>query len=109
MGDFKVLFERHTSFTLETFPEATPQSSLNKLRAELKEVEALIAPNEAWMHSNEAKAEEYVDCLMCLFDSAARAGISGKEIENAFQLKYLKNKTRKWVKNSDNTYSHVKD
>lgn len=89
------------AWAIETFPEATDVSSLRKLEGEIKEVEAdLIA--------GENPVEEYADCLMCLFDSAGRAGISVEQITQAFAVKLEKNKSRTWVKNPDNSYSHVK-
>lgn len=68
---------------------------------------------ELWhniLHTAELEdcAEEYVDCVMCLFDSARRLGITGEMFEEAFRAKLAKNKSRTWVKNPDNTYSHVK-
>lgn len=45
---------------------------------------------------------------MCLFDSAGRAGVSVEDIFEAFALKLEINKTRTWIKNPDNTYSHKK-
>lgn len=92
-------------WSLKTFPDATPHSSLIKLTDEIMEVEqCLIHPD----HSKEDATEEYADCLMCLFDSAGRAGIKPEQIFEAFENKLAKNKTRVWKNNGDNTYSHVK-
>lgn len=84
-----------------TFPEATAISSLRKLEEEIKEIEADI-------NSGIQNPEEYADAMMCLLDSAARHGISVIEVLEAFKQKHKKNKKRKWVKNADNSYSHVK-
>lgn len=54
------------------------------------------------------RPEEYADALMCLFDSAGRQGILPENIFRAFAKKLKVNKARKWIKNPDNTYSHVK-
>lgn len=88
-------------WSLETFTEATPVSSLRKCEAEIQEIEFNI-------FKGIKDAEEYADALMCLMDSAGREGITVEEIFEAYRLKFEKNKLRKWVKNSDNGYSHVK-
>lgn len=85
----------------EIFPEATPISSLRKLETEIKEIESDI---EAGIR----RPEEYADALMCLFDSAGRQGIFPSEIFVEYAKKLEVNKNRKWVKNPDNSYSHVK-
>jgi len=95
------LEQNRFEWSLTTFPEATPISSLRKLESEIKEIEADII-------ANKKVPEEYADALMCLFDSAGRHGIGPEEIFEAFALKLIKNKNRTWVKNPDNSYSHVK-
>lgn len=100
-----VMEQERFVWALKTFPKATAQSSLNKLEEEIKEVRKeleLLGVNNGDLH------EEYADCLMCLFDSAGRAGITPQEIFYAFKLKLEKNKNRDWKVNVDNTYSHVK-
>jgi hypothetical protein len=89
------------AWSLDIFKDATPVSSLRKLEGEIKEVEADLV-------TGIDPTEEYADCLMCLFDSAGRAGISVEAITQAFARKLEKNKARTWVKNPDNSYSHVK-
>lgn len=94
-----------TQFTLWSttigFPEATKMSSLIKCREEVHEI------SWAFNKPKNELTEEYVDALMCLFDSSARAGISTKEIVDSFLTKLKINITRVWKKNADNTYSHV--
>lgn len=85
----------------KTFPEATPLSSLCKLREEIKEIEQDLSQGNLY-------PEEYADAMMCLLDSAKRAGITVEEILLAYELKTEKNKKRKWSKNPDNSYSHIK-
>lgn len=102
MKTFEQLFTAHTNFTLSTFTEADAVSSLVKLHGEIREV------TEAMDNNNEGIAEEYVDCIMCLMDSAARLGITGAELSAAFEAKLAKNIGRTWMRNADNTYSHVK-
>jgi len=100
---FEQLMNKHTDFTLSTFTEANPLSSLNKLREEMDEVAHEINHGSY----GESLMEEYVDCIMCLLDSAARLGIGANMIRSAFEKKIEKNLSRTWVKNEDNTYSHV--
>jgi hypothetical protein len=95
------LEKERMEWSLKTFPEATAISSLRKLESEIKEIEADI-------QSGKKVPEEYADALMCLLDSAGRNGISLENIIEAFAIKLIKNKARKWVKNPDNSYSHVK-
>jgi len=89
-------------WSLKTFPEATKESSLFKLREEIKEILKDLKKG----HANPI---EYADALMCLLDSAGRAGLSIKDILQAFQHKLEINKKRTWKKNPDNSYSHVKE
>ncbi|WP_158600327.1 dATP/dGTP pyrophosphohydrolase domain-containing protein [Fibrisoma montanum] len=110
MQSLTELESERLEWSLQTFTEATAVSSLRKLEGEIKEVEELLTvPTDAdpfdWIA---ALSEEYADCLMCLFDSAGRAGISVELITAAFAAKMTKNKARKWAKNPDNSYSHVK-
>jgi len=89
-------------WSLETFPEATALSSLNKLRSEAQEIENDIIDGVR-------RPEEYADALMCLFDSAGRQGIGAGEIIDWFEKKLKTNKSRTWTKNEDNSYSHIKN
>ena len=103
MESFEQLMLNHIGFTLETFPDATVLSSLAKARGEIAEVCHAILEG-----GREQIAEEYADVIMCLLDSAVRIGINPVDIKRAFAAKVTKNKSRSWVKNPDNTYSHVK-
>lgn len=95
------LMDDFVDFALKTFKKAHPLSSLKKLEEEMLEVAHEI------QHGHENLAEEYADCMMCLLDSAARIGIKPKDLMVAFAAKLEVNKNRKWVKNPNNTYSHV--
>lgn len=95
------LMNEFVDFSLKTFKKATPLSSLKKLEEEMIEVAHEI------QHGHENLADEYTDCMMCILDSAARIGIQPKDLMSAFATKLEANKNRKWVKNADNTYSHV--
>lgn len=99
--DFQFLEHQRFEWALTTFPEATDFSSLQKLKEEISEIEENIKKGIK-------DPIEYADALMCLFDSAGRNGISVSEIAKAFSNKLEINKSRKWVKNADNTYSHEK-
>lgn len=103
MKTFEQLFEEHIKFTSDTFPDATPLSALYHLRKEIGEVIDELAD-----YNPDTRAIEYADCLGCLLDSAARAGVSPADLMAAFEKKLAINKARTWVKNADNTYSHVK-
>lgn len=100
--EFANIFNQFISFSIPTFKDATSISSLEKLTDEVDEVATEIIHG----HNPKDLKEEFVDCFMCLFDSQARAGISIKEFKQAFNEKLAKNKSRKWVKNANNTYSH---
>jgi NTP pyrophosphatase (non-canonical NTP hydrolase) len=93
------------SWSLKTFTEATPFSSLQKLKSEIEEVEKELELREPNIDN---LREEYADCLMCLFDSAGRLGIAPNHIFESFRDKLKNNQERVWTKNPDNTYSHIK-
>jgi hypothetical protein len=96
-------------WSLETFPEATTHSSLQKLKQEILEVKAELRSIKTITGPHPELAEEYADCLMCLFDSAGRSCITTEMLRDAFEKKLAINKARSWVNNGDNTYSHVKE
>jgi hypothetical protein len=90
---------------LKIFPKATTMSSLEKLKAELTELEKGLWEGNVPDHEI---AEEYVDCIMCLIDSSCRAGITHEEFCASFSRKLIKNKNRKWIHNTNNnTYQHA--
>lgn len=97
----EIMFE-FTSWSVPTFSNATSISSLTKLCHEIEEV------HDAIVNDLPNKVEEYADCIMCIFDSAARELVTVEQINLALEAKLAKNKSRKWVRNSDNTYSHIK-
>jgi chromosomal replication initiation ATPase DnaA len=100
------LEQERFEWALKTFPEATSLSSLKKLSDEVREIKIeleLVIP-----FNKKQTTTEYADALMCLFDSAGRAGITPENIFEAFAEKFEINKKRDWVKNENNTYSHIK-
>lgn len=100
--DLIKLENERLEWSIKTFPEATTFSSILKLQEEIEEIKLDLL-------SNKREPEEYADAMMCLFDSAGRQGISIEELIEAFGKKLEKNKSRSWVKNKDNTYSHIKN
>lgn len=101
---FEQSAQEFVKFSLTTFKEASASTSLRKLVGELAEVEFAIREED----SKDALAVEYADCVMCLFDSAARVEVSPDKLIAAFIKKVAINKARTWSKNPDGTYSHVK-
>lgn len=97
--DYKM--EVFLGFSLKTFEDATAFSSIVKLSEELNELLTEMS------RGHENLEEEYIDCLMCIIDSAARMGITVDQLNRAFTKKLDKNINRKWKKNDDNTYSHI--
>lgn len=103
---FDELIQQHIEFALPTFAVATSFSSISKLKWETYELLEALRCRETF--GDHALLLEYIDCMMCLVDSAARAGFTTNQIKAAFAFKLNKNKERKWQRNDDNTYSHVK-
>lgn len=95
------LENKRAEWALKEFPAATAKSSLIKARGEIDEIDENI-------DDGVLDPIEYVDAIMCLFDSAKRQGLTAAEIVEAYGHKNLINFGRTWVKNPDNTYSHVK-
>lgn len=99
--EFAELFQEFIDFSVPTFKDATALSSLEKLDGEIKEVAHEI------QHGHLNLTEEYVDCMMCILDSAARMNISVADLRQSFINKLAINKGRVWKKNDNNTYSHT--
>jgi len=109
MKDILDLEDERLEWSLKTFKNATPISSLYKLRSEINEVIELL---EAKERGEPVKTTdlimEYADCQMCLNDSIGRAGIKLQRVHEAFEVKLTINKARDWQMNPDKSYSHVK-
>jgi hypothetical protein len=104
---FENLFKQHQEFSINKFPDSTPESSLIGLKREADEaIQELEGINRDY--DGNALPLEYVDCFMYLLDSIGRAGISFDKIKEAFIQKLEINKNREWIKNKDNSYSHKK-
>lgn len=89
------------AWSKETFTEATALSSLEKAKGEI---------NEMIQDINNGKQEpkEPADVIMCVFDSSGRHGMDAINVMEAYIEKVDENKSRKWKRNPDNTYSHIK-
>lgn len=72
-NDLMKLEKERLAWSLKTMPEASALSSLIKFFEEIKEV------RENVIHQKKDPSE-YADCLMCLFDSAGRDGITAEMI-----------------------------
>jgi hypothetical protein len=111
MKSIIILEEQRFEWAQRTFPDGTALSSLEKLEDEIQEIRnEIILGTTNGPHSDFIAdlSTEYADALMCLFDSAGRMGIKPHVILEAFERKLEINKKRDWVKNDNNTYSHVK-
>ena len=101
------LKKKHQEFSIAKFPKSTAESSLIGLKKEADEaINELHGINRDY--NTEALPLEYVDCLMYLFDSIERSGLTMEQIKIAFIKKLEINEGRIWIKNFDGTYSHVK-
>lgn len=109
---FDDLIIDYVEWSSKTFPESTMYSSLIHARKEIYEIESALHEIEKRIFierkvtSFDDVRYEYVDALMCIIDSANRAGIRPLELMDAFQDKLEINKARTWIKNNDGTYSH---
>ncbi len=100
---FEEVFYDAAEFSMKAFPEATAISTLSKLTEEVQEVMIEIA-----FQGNDGNLlTEYADCFLCLVDSIRRSGFTCEELIMEMYRKTQKNKTRSWIKNPDNTYSHT--
>lgn len=100
------LFLKHQEFSIKTFISSTPMSSLEGLKIEADEaIDELGGIDRDY--DGEALPLEYVDCLMYLMDSIARAGIPLERIKEMFVKKLAINAGRKWKINKNGSYSHI--
>lgn len=102
--NIKELLTDYQKWNLETFLGENAMHPLLKLESEIQEVREALE-NE----TDEEVATEIADCIMCLLSCAGRRGIPAQNVLDAFAKKFQKNKTRKWKRNADGTYSHIKD
>jgi phosphoribosyl-ATP pyrophosphohydrolase len=102
--DFVRLANRHIGFAHQTFIDETPFTALKKLKEELKELDADLNGGD-----RDDMIKEYADCFFCLISSFGRADIQTVEILKAMQEKLEINIKRKWNRNPNGTYSHVKE
>ena len=102
---FEEIIERHLDFTSNVFPKGTAKCGLIHLRSEIEEVMAELETEDT---ADSKLVEEYADCLMCLIDSANRAGITPAVLFRMMEYKICINEDRKWKYNGDGSYSHIK-
>lgn len=102
--DFIRIANRHIGFANSTFLDETAFTALLKLKEELKELNADLNGGD-----RDDIIKEYADCFFCLISSFGRAGIQAVEIGEAMSEKLEINIKRKWSRNPDGTYSHVKE
>lgn len=101
---FEDLFDEFLNWSIPIFDKATPASSLKKCIKEIDEIKKAFTDEPI----NEADiAEEYADAILCLIDSAKRAGFDIETIRASISRKIKINKARNWKHNSDHTYSHI--
>jgi hypothetical protein len=92
----ELLFNSLSDFVFKTFPDASSNDHLKKLKIEADEA----------MQDNR-DSSEYADCLMAVYGAAAKAGFSFDELIRAGFEKLNINKTRKWKRLPDGTYQHI--
>lgn len=91
--EIEALFKRFLHFCEKTYPEAKAQDYLTKLN---EEAEELLA---------EPSMEELVDCILVL------VGLSRflpGDLKNALEAKIAKNESRRWERQANGTYRHIK-
>lgn len=111
---FESVYKHNAAFAKKTFIGCTPEMSLLHLREEIKEVEEALGNIEGYSQSEfnkvrEGLLEEYADCFLCLVSSSSNAGFNAEQITQAMNRKVVKNEGRKWKRNENGTYSHVKE
>jgi len=94
----KKLYKEVKYFTSKILCDSNVFNYLNKLKAEIKEVE-----------EDTKQIEEYADCLIALFGASNSAGITYDELKNIALNKMVINKNRTWEKQPDGTFQHIKN
>jgi hypothetical protein len=98
--DIIELEAQRQKWSKENFPKANAISCLAKMDEEMLDLEV-----ELFQYRKDV--DKYAGALMCLLDSAARAGFDAGEIFKAVEKKFEINKGLTWKLNADNTYSPV--
>ncbi len=89
------------AWSQSVFINATASEAIAKARSELDEIEENILRGVK-------DPTEYADAIMCVLDAGKRDGISTEDILNAFEQKNSINLNRKWKRNPDGSYAHIK-
>jgi hypothetical protein len=92
------LFNKMDAFCKDRFPDATATDHLRKLKNEVDE--AIAVPTDS---------EEWGDLQLCLFGAASKQGYSYSDLMRFAAEKFEKVLSRKWVKQSDGTYQHLRE
>ncbi len=98
--DMKDTFSRHVRFTNKVFPGHSIKGIKAKLRKEVTEL------NKA-NYKDKAK-KELIDVLLVTFSYANLLGMDYEEVIKLANRKIEINENRKWIKQSDGSYQHVK-
>lgn len=98
----KQQFEDHVNWVNETFPDHTEEGHFYKLVEEVDELASTIGM------ATKRKGAELVDIILVCFSYAAKAGISYNELEYMIKEKIKINRARKWEKQPDGTYQHIR-
>lgn len=96
--DFVLLMREIGHWAAATFPGESMEEKLLHLREELDEIE-----------QDSGDSEEWADGVILLFDAARIRGFGAAQVIEAVRRKFAKNKTRKWRRDADGVYRHVKD
>ena len=86
--------ERYLSWAHATFVGADPQINVLKLQDETDE-----------LVEDPRSADEMADVLMVLL---FQASLTGVDLAGAFRAKLRRNLERKWGRNENGTYSHIR-
>ena len=97
---FERIEEGRFAWSLKTFPDATPESSLAHAKDEMREIKDSLS-------FGSPDITEYADAVMLLMDSLQRAGFTLLDFTNAYVLKSFENTKRTWVKLENGSYKHV--
>jgi NTP pyrophosphatase (non-canonical NTP hydrolase) len=106
----------HLEWAVTTFGNTPPAAPLHHL---LKEIDKELIPELSPSPKDdrifdkdhfEHVKEEFADCFILLFHAAKKYGLSAEEIFAAMQVKFEKNKKRKWGPVDENGVSnHIKE
>ena len=104
------LFNRVTEWQRKTFPKATPLSKLFHLEEELEELKQELNIQYTDSFVEQRLRDEYADCFLLLYGSAAANGYSLEDINKIISSKMDKNEKRTWgTPDEKGVVRHVKE